>query len=315
MVRQIAKAKQEQIEKLDWTENAIVSPLHGLTAINYIPGLINITDSMNQGDDEFSPGKSTVTSLTTQTQLHESGHLTELINTYYNPIQFISFDVLVGGGLEMSSLAFSIGIVNPRKFRIPNKRLIKISDSKEASNIRLSSQYPQKSSLPIVQKNVNPTLPSRREVLGFSFFFGFLDVLLQSEESVAAEAAPCELTVAPSGLAFCDKVVGTGPEAAKGQLIKAHYVGKLENGKVFDSSYNRGKPLTFRVGVGEVIKGWDQGILGGDGIPPMLAGGKRILKLPPELGYGVRGAGCKGGSCIIPPDSVLLFDVEFVGKA
>ncbi|KAM3694176.1 hypothetical protein ACJW31_07G040300 [Castanea mollissima] len=184
----------------------------------------------------------------------------------------------------MSSLAFSIGIVNPRKFRIPNKRLIKISDSKEASNIRLSSQYPQKSSLPIVQKNVNPTLPSRREVLGFSFFFGFLDVLLQSEESVAAEAAPCELTVAPSGLAFCDKVVGTGPEAAKGQLIK-------------------------------VIKGWDQGILGGDGIPPMLAGGKRILKLPPELGYGVRGAGCKGGSCIIPPDSVLLFDVEFVGKA
>ncbi|XP_030942398.1 peptidyl-prolyl cis-trans isomerase FKBP13, chloroplastic [Quercus robur] len=216
----------------------------------------------------------------------------------------------------MSSLTSSIGTVNPRKFRIPNKRLIKNSDSKEASNIRFSSQSPRKSSLPIVQKNVNPiTLLSRREALGFSFCFGFLDVLLQPEESVAAEAAPCELTVAPSGLAFCDKVVGTGPEAAKGQLIKAHYVGKLENGKVFDSSYNRGKPLTFRIGVGEVIKGWDQGILGGDGIPPMLAGGKRILKLPPELGYGVRGAGCKGGSCIIPPDSVLLFDVEFVGKA
>ncbi|CAI9277368.1 unnamed protein product [Lactuca saligna] len=101
----------------------------------------------------------------------------------------------------------------------------------------------------------------------------------------------------------------------KGQLIKAHYVGKLENGKVFDSSYNRGKPLTFRIGVGEVIKGWDQGILGGDGVPPMLAGGKRTLKLPSQLGYGMRGAGCKGGSCIIPPDSVLLFDVEFIGKA
>lgn len=121
----------------------------------------------------------------------------------------------------MSSLAFSIGTVNPRKFRIPNKRLIKSSDSKEASNIRFSSQSPQKSSLPIAQKNVNPiTLLSRREALGFSFCFGFLDVLLQPEESVAAEAAPCELTVAPSGLAFCDKVVGTGPEAAKGQLIK-----------------------------------------------------------------------------------------------
>ena len=123
----------------------------------------------------------------------------------------------------MSSLAFSIGTVNPRKFIIPNKGLIKISDSKEASNIRLSSQYPQKNSLPIVQKNVNPTLLSRREALGFSFCFGFLDVLLQPEESVAAEAASCELTIAPSGLAFCDKVVGTGPEAAKGQLIKVTY--------------------------------------------------------------------------------------------
>ncbi|KAK9265481.1 hypothetical protein L1049_012447 [Liquidambar formosana] len=60
-----------------------------------------------------------------------------------------------------------------------------------------------------------------------------------------------------------------------------------------------------------VIKGWDQGILGSDGVPPMLAGGK----LPPELGYGMRGAGCKGGSCIIPPDSALLFDVGFIGKA
>ncbi|KAL9251711.1 Peptidyl-prolyl cis-trans isomerase FKBP13, chloroplastic-like protein [Drosera capensis] len=132
--------------------------------------------------------------------------------------------------------------------------------------------------------------------------------------AVAEEGgSSCEFTVAPSGLGFCDKVLGSGIPAIKGQLIKAHYVGKLENGKVFDSSYNRGKPLTFRVGVGEVIKGWDQGILGADGVPAMLPGGKRTLKLPPELGYGARGAGCRGGSCIIPPDSVLLFDVEFIG--
>ncbi|KAG0451694.1 hypothetical protein HPP92_026050 [Vanilla planifolia] len=129
------------------------------------------------------------------------------------------------------------------------------------------------------------------------------------------EPQDCHLTLAPSGLSFCDLVVGSGAGASKGQLIKAHYVGRLENGKVFDSSYGRGKPLTFRVGVGEVIKGWDQGILGGEGIPPMLAGGKRTLKLPPELGYGTRGAGCRGGTCIIPPDSTLLFDVEFLGKA
>ncbi|RVW42213.1 Peptidyl-prolyl cis-trans isomerase FKBP13, chloroplastic [Vitis vinifera] len=130
------------------------------------------------------------------------------------------------------------------------------------------------------------------------------------------QTAPCELTVAPSGLAFCDKVVGTGPEAVEGQLIKAHYVGKLESGKVFDSSYDRGKPLTFRIGVGEVIRGWDQGILGGDGVPPMLAGGKRTLKLPQSSDMAREVLAVEEvSSCIIPPDSVLLFDVEFIGKA
>ncbi|CAL5213896.1 unnamed protein product [Lathyrus oleraceus] len=162
-----------------------------------------------------------------------------------------------------------------------------------------------------------PVQLNRRDAIGLSLSFGLVHSLLQPIipiATAASEVAPCELTVAPSGLSFCDKIVGTGPQAVKGQLIKAHYVGRLENGKVFDSSYNRGKPLTFRVGVGEVIKGWDVGILGDDGIPPMFAGGKRTLKLPPELGYGSRGAGCRGGSCVIPPDSVLLFDVEFVGK-
>ncbi|KAL8135889.1 peptidyl-prolyl cis-trans isomerase FKBP13, chloroplastic-like isoform X2 [Apium graveolens] len=166
-----------------------------------------------------------------------------------------------------------------------------------------------------VEKTTN-SLFRRREAIGLGLSFTSLLDFLGQKVAVAAEAtAPCEFTTTPSGLAFCDKVVGFGPEASKGQLIKAHYTGKPENGKVFDSSYNRGKPLTFRIGVEEVIKGWDQGILGGDGVPPMLAGGKRTLKLPPQLGYGMRGAGCKGGSCIIPPDSVLLFDVEFIGKA
>ncbi|KAJ1260261.1 hypothetical protein BS78_10G218300 [Paspalum vaginatum] len=129
----------------------------------------------------------------------------------------------------------------------------------------------------------------------------------------AAGAEECPLEVAPSGLAFCDRVVGTGAAAQQGQLIRAHYTGRLEDGTVFDSSYKRGKPLTFRVGVGEVIKGWDQGIVGGEGIPPMLAGGKRTLKLPPALAYGEKGAGCRGWeptSCVIPPNSTLLFDVE-----
>nr|XP_019711139.2 photosynthetic NDH subunit of lumenal location 4, chloroplastic isoform X2 [Elaeis guineensis] len=157
--------------------------------------------------------------------------------------------------------------------------------------------------------NPNPSLIAVRRREASAALAGFLlsrlildpTALLLAPPAVAAAevppvSPPCSLTVAPSGLAFCDRVVGTGAEATKGQLIKAHYVGRLENGKVFDSSYDRGRPLTFRVGVGEVIKGWDQGILGGDGIPPMLAGGKRTLKLPPELAYGMRGAGCKGGN-------------------
>ncbi|WVZ79059.1 hypothetical protein U9M48_026686 [Paspalum notatum var. saurae] len=143
-------------------------------------------------------------------------------------------------------------------------------------------------------------------------------LVLPPAAAAAAGTEECPLEVAPSGLAFCDRVVGTGAAAQQGQLIRAHYTGRLEDGTVFDSSYKRGKPLTFRVGVGEVIKGWDQGIVGGEGIPPMLAGGKRTLKLPPALAYGEKGAGCRGWeptSCVIPPNSTLLFDVEYVGRA
>ncbi|KAF8025425.1 hypothetical protein BT93_F2301 [Corymbia citriodora subsp. variegata] len=104
------------------------------------------------------------------------------------------------------------------------------------------------------------TTAGRREAIGIGL--GVVQQIVawqfpwQPQIAGAAETAPCELTVAPSGLAYCDKVVGTGPEAVKGQLIKAHYVGKLENGKVFDSSYSRGKPLTFKIGVGEEGNGF-----------------------------------------------------------
>ncbi|KAL5773748.1 hypothetical protein ACOSP7_013392 [Xanthoceras sorbifolium] len=225
----------------------------------------------------------------------------------------------------MSSLAFSVGSWSP------STRLVirHLQRAQEKPSIKLSTHqqkkrhcHQQQQQLKLNDENPEALLIRRREAIGSSglCFAGglLLDALFLQppQPSSAAEVSPpCELTMAPSGLAFCDKVVGFGPEAVKGQLIKAHYVGKLENGKVFDSSYNRGKPLTFRVGVGEVIKGWDVGITGGDGVPPMHAGGKRILKIPPELAYGMRGAGCSGGSCVIPPDSVLLFDVEFIGKA
>ncbi|KAL8160242.1 hypothetical protein V2J09_001779 [Rumex salicifolius] len=213
----------------------------------------------------------------------------------------------------MRSLGSSLAFSAPTKLTTSSPQFIpKVHHS-------IESQLPP---LPQISSTVqfhhgSSALISRRNVLGLGIVSGgLLDAfLLRPEAAPAAEGGACEFTVAPSGIAFCDRTLGDGPQPTKGQLIKAHYVGKLENGKVFDSSYNRGKPLAFKIGVGEVIKGWDEGILGGEGIPPMLPGGKRTLKIPPQLGYGMRGAGCRGGSCIIPPDSVLLFDVEYIGKA
>ena len=121
-------------------------------------------------------------------------------------------------------------------------------------------------------------------------------------------ACDAELATAASGLQFCESVVGSGKVPAKGAQIKAHYTGRLTDGRVFDSSYSRGSPLSFKVGVGQVIRGWDEGILGGEGIPPMKVGGKRVLVIPAELGYGDRGAG--GG--LIPGGATLKFDVELV---
>ncbi|KAL3133913.1 hypothetical protein ABBQ32_008367 [Trebouxia sp. C0010 RCD-2024] len=115
---------------------------------------------------------------------------------------------------------------------------------------------------------------------------------------------------APSGLKWLDTQEGSGPPPVKGANIRCHYTGKLTSGAVFDSSYERRKPLTFKIGVRQVIAGWDEGILGdGKDVPPMKEGGKRKLVIPSELGYGKRGAGG-----VIPPDATLLFDVELLGK-
>ena len=110
----------------------------------------------------------------------------------------------------------------------------------------------------------------------------------------------------PSGLIINDTVVGTGKAAAAGQDVKVHYTGWLfyggERGKKFDSSKDRGTPFEFALGGGQVIKGWDEGVQG------MKVGGSRTLTIPPELGYGSRGA---GGA--IPANATLIFDVELLG--
>lgn len=106
----------------------------------------------------------------------------------------------------------------------------------------------------------------------------------------------------PSGLKYIDEVIGTGPSPEKGKQITVHYTGMLEDGKKFDSSRDRNSPLTFTIGIGQVIKGWDEGIMS------MKVGGKRKLTIPPDLGYGQRGA-----PPAIPPGATLIFEVELLG--
>ncbi len=105
-----------------------------------------------------------------------------------------------------------------------------------------------------------------------------------------------------SSLEIEELQVGTGDEAQAGQRVDVHYTGWLTNGQKFDSSLDRGKPFSFQLGAGQVIQGWDRGVAG------MKVGGKRKLTIPPELGYGARGAGG-----VIPPNATLVFEVELLG--
>ena len=105
-----------------------------------------------------------------------------------------------------------------------------------------------------------------------------------------------------SGLQYEDTVPGTGATAAAGQQVTVHYTGWLTDGQKFDSSKDRNDPFEFGLGAGMVIKGWDEGVQG------MKVGGTRVLVIPPQLGYGARGAGG-----VIPPNATLMFEVELLG--
>ena len=114
-----------------------------------------------------------------------------------------------------------------------------------------------------------------------------------------------ETKTTASGLRYEDVKVGTGTEAVSGKMVDVHYTGWLDadgkKGRKFDSSVDRGTPFSFPLGAGRVIKGWDEGVAG------MKVGGKRTLMIPPNLGYGARGAGG-----VIPPNASLIFDVELL---
>ena len=110
-----------------------------------------------------------------------------------------------------------------------------------------------------------------------------------------------ETITTASGLQYIDTEVGTGKSPLSGQGVIVHYTGTLTDGTQFDSSYDRNKPFSFTIGIGRVIQGWDEGV------SSMQVGGKRRLIIPPELGYGSRGAGK-----VIPPHATLIFDIELL---
>ncbi len=111
-----------------------------------------------------------------------------------------------------------------------------------------------------------------------------------------------EQVTTASGLQYVDEVVGDGASPTNGQNVKVHYTGTFPDGRKFDSSRDRSQPFQFVIGQGRVIRGWDEGVL------TMKVGGRRILTVPAQLGYGAAGAGG-----VIPPNATLVFDVELLG--
>ncbi|MEK7572157.1 MAG: FKBP-type peptidyl-prolyl cis-trans isomerase [Patescibacteria group bacterium] len=131
----------------------------------------------------------------------------------------------------------------------------------------------------------------------FSYFiFGFN----QSSQKIVPPTQPTGSAAIPTELKIEDSEVGTGAEVKSGDTVVIHYTGTLPDGTKFDSSLDRNEPFETQIGVGQVIKGWDEGVVG------MKVGGKRKLTIPPDMGYGTQAVGP------IPANSTLLFDVELL---
>ncbi|ACD82456.1 FKBP-type peptidyl-prolyl cis-trans isomerase [Candidatus Methylacidiphilum infernorum] len=135
-------------------------------------------------------------------------------------------------------------------------------------------------------------------------FFSLLVAGIQAQDDFFSaqpfkETDSEKIVTTPSGLKYIDYVVGSGSAVSPGKRITLNYVGKLEDGKIFDSSLARGKPFSFVLGVSRMIKGWEEGV------SSMKEGGKRRLIIPPSLGYGTEGV-----EDVIPPNATLIFDIE-----
>lgn len=160
----------------------------------------------------------------------------------------------------------------------------------------------------LAQKNMYIAAALGVVVVGLFVYLGYFSMGTQQPVAEVAQGATAaqELLndISASGgvtsLQIVDTVVGTGAEARTGDIVTVNYIGVLPNGTVFDASQAHGKPFTFTLGAGQVIRGWEQGI------PGMKVGGTRIVAIPPELGYGAQSIGQ------IPANASLIFQVELV---
>lgn len=173
------------------------------------------------------------------------------------------------------------------------------TDQPVAASPQAPATIPSTSRWELDPDDPNPTLFAMAGDAGATDGAAVAQATDDQQPSDAPQDPP--MTITPSGLKIVEVQVGAGREAVANTNVTVHYDGRLEDGKEFDSSRRRGQPFQFRLGAGQVIKGWDEGVAG------MKEGGKRQLVIPPELGYGQRGAGG-----VIPPNATLVFDVELL---
>jgi len=175
---------------------------------------------------------------------------------------------------------------------LPQSRRRKINKTKK----RPKGLYPATS-----KPNTSVSVNRRNQIIAIIIVLALAATAVAYLIAKRSGSNGAEVTTA-SGLKYTDIVVGTGATPQKGQTVTVHYTGTLANGKKFDSSLDRGVPADFRIGVGAVIKGWDEGLM------TMKVGGKRHLVIPSNLGYGPGGRPPD-----IPGNSTLIFDVELLG--
>ena len=162
----------------------------------------------------------------------------------------------------------------------------------EANASNMGTQVTPETSIPVQEKKVSTNSLLSGGIAAPTANFTIAQNMTNTEEN---------LVTTDSGLQYVDLQEGTGASPQAGQTVTVHYTGTLEDGTKFDSSRDRNRPFSFTIGVGQVIKGWDEGVAS------MQVGGRRKLIIPADLGYGARGAGG-----VIPPNATLIFDVELL---